>query len=86
MPMSAAQLKTELHKYLDAVKDETFLRAVHSMFNTYLQHSEAVVGYRSNNEPITQQQLLADLEASEAQIERGEYLTIEELIQEAEQW
>jgi len=26
------------------------------------------------------------LEASEAQIERGEYLTIEELIQEAEQW
>ncbi len=84
--MSAAQLKTELHKYLDAVQDETFLRAVHSMLNTYLQHSEAVVGYRPDNQLITQQQLLANLEASEAQIERGEYLTMEELLREAEQW
>lgn len=84
--MSATHLRDEIHKYLDAVKDETFLRAVHSMFNTYLQHSEAVVGYRPDNQPITHRQLLAELEASEAQIEQGDYLTIEELIQEAEQW
>ncbi|MBL7790788.1 MAG: hypothetical protein JNK77_00570 [Saprospiraceae bacterium] len=84
--MSAVHLKAEIHKYLDAVKDETFLRAVHSMLNTYLQHSEAIVGYRADNQPISQHQLLVELEAGEAQIEQGKYLTIEELMQEAEQW
>lgn len=84
--MSSAQLKTQIHEYLDAVKDETFLKVVHSMLNTYLQEQENIIGYRSDNQAITQDDLIKNLEESEASIERGEFLTIDELMVEAEKW
>jgi hypothetical protein len=84
--MSAAQLKTEIHEYLDAVKDETFLKVVHSMLNTYVQENQIIVGYRPNNQSITQDELIEELLASEAAIERGEFLTIDQLIEESEKW
>lgn len=84
--MSTAQLKTQIHDYLDAVKDETFLKVVHSMLNTYLQEQQIVVGYRSDNQSITQDELLENLKDSEAAIERGEYLTIDELMAASEKW
>ncbi len=35
---------------------------------------------------LTEEELLARLEASSAQVERGEYVTIEELEKEMEEW
>lgn len=84
--MSATQLKTQIHEYLDAVKDETFLKVVHSMLNTYLQEQQNIVGYRSDNQAIIQDELIKNLQESEAAIERGELLTIDELMAEAEKW
>ncbi len=84
--MSTAQLKTQIHVYLDAVKDETFLKVVHSMLNTYLQEQQIVVGYRSDNQAIAQDELLENLKESEAAIERGEFLTIDELMAASEKW
>lgn len=83
--MSATQLRTQIHEYLDAVKDETFLKVVHSMLNTYLQEQH-IVGYRSDNQAITQDELMENLVESEAAIDRGEFLTIGELMLEAEKW
>lgn len=84
--MSAAQLKTQIHEYFDAVKDETFLKVVHSMLNTYLQEQQNTVGYRSDNQAIIQDELIKNLQESEATIERGAFLTIDELMVEAEKW
>ena len=56
------------------------------MLNTYLQEQQIVVGYRSDNEPITQDELLENLKESEAAIERGEFLTIDELMAASEKW
>jgi hypothetical protein len=84
--MSTAKLRTEIHAYLEAVRDETFLKVVHSMLNTYVQENQIIVGYRPDNEAITQSELIAELMASEAAIERGEYMTIDQLMEDAEKW
>ncbi|MBK9488721.1 MAG: hypothetical protein IPO07_07945 [Haliscomenobacter sp.] len=56
------------------------------MLNTSVQENQIIVGYRPNNQSITQNELIEELMASEAAIDRGEFLTIDQLIEESEKW
>jgi len=48
---------------------------------------EPAIGFSMNDgQPISKAKLLSDLKEAEAQIERGECVTLEELAKEAETW
>lgn len=82
--MGAAELRDELHHYIDKA-DERFLRMVHSLANEYTKDEENVVAYRAGK-AITKNQLYKELKESEAEIERGDYMTVEDFEKESKQW
>lgn len=88
MPMSAVEIRAEIQSYLDKVQDESFLKVVHSMLGTYLQEQEReIIGYRTDTlEPVYKEGLVAELDAIVAKVKNGDYVTLEELEAEAENW
>jgi len=83
--MSTNEIRKSLHRYIDQL-DGRFLSAMYSMLNTYLEKKHEVVGYRADGTPISKDELIKDLQEAEDQITRGEYLTIDELEKESEDW
>lgn len=49
-------------------------------------HSEQIVGYRSNGNPITQATMKVEIEEAREQIERGDYISAEELDKVSKTW
>ncbi len=89
--MSADQIKERIHLRVEQA-DESFLRILHALTEAYAaEHLEAepitnkmVMAIPPSPEwkPLTEEELLARLEKSSAQVERGEYITIKELEKE----
>lgn len=53
MLMSAVEIRAEINRYLEQVKDESFLKVVHSMLNTYVQEQEdPIVGYEADGTAV----------------------------------
>lgn len=75
--------KLYLIEQLTRVQDINIIRRIKRILNDDL---EAVSGYRSNGEPITKQQLIANLEEAEKRIQAGRYTSQEDLEKEAESW
>lgn len=85
--MSTAEIRTEIHDYLDRVEDESFLKVVHSMLGTYMkEQADPIIGYEIDGTPVraseARKQLLAEVEAAK----RGEYTTLEDFKKEVENW
>lgn len=85
--MTEVQIRTEVHKMVDRL-DETLLAAIHSMLQTYEQKKEddPIVGYDLNGLPLRasllKEELLRELEG----VEKGQFITIEDLEKKSEQW
>lgn len=84
--MSAVEIKAEINRYLELVEDERFLKVVHSMLDTYLKEGDPIIGYEVDGTPITASTFLKQADESMAEVERGEYTTLEELEKESEEW
>ncbi|MEN0006164.1 MAG: hypothetical protein AAF798_18580 [Bacteroidota bacterium] len=93
--MGAAELRTQIHHQLEKVQDERFLKVIHSMLDTYMEgQEEEEIGRIIESMPPppglempeTKEELMAELDEANAQIERGEYITLEDLEKEMEQW
>ncbi len=82
--MTAIALRKEVQQYISHA-DERFLRMVHSLAKEYTKNDDKVLGYHIGK-PIKKSHLLADLKEAEQQIERGEYITIDDLEKESETW
>ncbi len=83
--MNLEQLRQKMHTYIEHA-DEKILRMMNAIANEYSQENDdEVVGYLLG-QPITKKQMLKELKEAEAEIERGEYITIEELEKEAKEW
>lgn len=82
--MTAIALRKEVLQYISHA-DERFLWMVHSLAKKYAKNDDKVMGYHVGK-PIKKSQLLAELEKAEKQIERGEYITIDDLEKESETW
>lgn len=82
--MSAAEIRSEIDSYLDLVKDENFLRVVHSMLGTYVEQQEGIIlGYRvDTGEPVHAGQAEEEFDQILKEVEKGDYITIEDLIKE----
>jgi 5'-3' exonuclease len=82
--MTSATLRKEVQQYINYA-DERFLRMVHSLAKEYAKNDDPVVGYNTGKS-VKRSQLLDELKEAEQQIERGEYMTIDQLEKESETW
>jgi phospholipid N-methyltransferase len=87
MLISALEIKAEIQSYLEQVKDESFLKVVHSRLDTYVKEQEdPIIGYEIDGTPVrasvAREELLADVEAAK----KGEYITLEDFRKEVDTW
>ena len=96
--MSLAQIREELHQRID-LADEHLLRMVYDfMTEAYLDEEEKeeedaefaqIIAKHDQTGPwkqMTEEELMEDLKESIAEIRRGEYISIEDLEKEMEEW
>ena len=89
--MGAEQIKAVLHQRIEQA-DERFLQVIYAMVETYAEQYEIngsdddPIGYTPVGEPITVAELKGKINLAEDQIDRGEFLTPEQLQQESEGW
>lgn len=74
-----------IHSHLHLM-DEKSVNEMYQKMYTELKENNPVIGYRASGEPIEKMQLIADLIEAEKQIERGEYMTLEELDEDSKSW
>ena len=88
MLMSAVEIRAEINSYLEKVQDESFLKVVHSMLDTYVREQEKeIIGYRTDtHEPVYKNELAAELDAAVAEVDAGDFITLEELQEEVDKW
>ena len=88
MFMSAAEIRAEINSYLEKVQDESFLKVVHSMLDTYLKENEdPIIGYDIEGNPKRASVMRKVYEEEiRAAREEGAFITIEELEKEMESW
>ena len=86
MLMSALEIKAEIQSYLDQVKDESFLKVVHSMLGTYVKENEdPIIGYDIEGNPKRASVMRRVYEEEiRAAREEGAFITIEDLEKEME--
>lgn len=83
MLMSAAEIRAEIDRYLDQVKDESFLQVVHSMLDTYVQQQQdPIIGYDADGNAVRASEARKQFEEDLEGVERGEYTTLEDFEKE----
>ena len=92
--MGAEQLKKILHLRIEQA-DDAFLRILYAMTQAYTEeHAEntsmdqilEAVPLPPNTQPMTAAALKKELDEANAQFERGEFIMLEDLRKESEQW
>ena len=81
--MSGAELRKELHKYIDHA-DDTFLKMVHAMSKEY-KKSE-IAGYNVDGSPISLKDLKNRVKSASERVKDGHYTTQEEVEKEIRNW
>ncbi|MEM6395695.1 MAG: hypothetical protein AAF741_05055 [Bacteroidota bacterium] len=86
--MSAIEMRDDIYKWAEQV-DESFLSAVHAIMGAYVEKQEQedqIVGYRiSSGEALSVNEADEEFEAIVDEVRRGEYLTVEEMIEQRSQ-
>lgn len=83
--MKALEKRDYIHSHLHQI-DEKFINEMYQKMYSIIEENNPIVGYTPEGEPIKKSQFLADLKEAEEQIKQGQYLTIEDLEKESEQW
>ena len=87
MIMSAVEIRAEIQSYLEKVQDESFLKVVHSMLDAYVrEHEDPIIGYDVDGVPLYASVARKLFKEQLEGVERGEYITIEDLEKEMEKW
>ncbi|PSR12859.1 MAG: hypothetical protein DA408_12230 [Bacteroidetes bacterium] len=85
--MSAVEIRTEIQSYLEQVQDESFLKVVHSMLGTYVkEHEDPIIGYDVDGVPLYASVAKKLFKEQLEGVERGEFITIEDLEKDMETW
>ena len=82
--MSTIELKNDLHLIIDKISDSSILKTIHKLLKSHLR--DDIVGYEANGKPITKKAFIKRIEKAEADIKKGNFVTIEELEKESENW
>jgi len=82
--MSTAQIKKSLHKYVDTL-DLPFLNAVHNLIKAHVEEN-SIVGYNSKGKPIAARELRTRVKSSQARMDKGQFISHEDVEKEAASW
>ena len=84
---NTAEMKADLHRYIDAL-DDKFIAIVHAMVDAYMaqQEEDPIIGYDIQGNPMFASVAKREFKARLEAIDRGEYLTLEELKKDSETW
>ncbi len=82
--MGSAQLKQEIHKYVDGA-DEQLLKLIYAMMQEYKKNGE-LIGSDPVEGVITKEKLIERAEASNKAINEGRVKTIKELRDSMNDW
>jgi hypothetical protein len=81
--MTARAIKLNLHKYIDNIKDEAFLKAVYTIVSAQAQIvAEDIENYASPGKPMTAKELKARVKKSKS----SELIDHQKLKKEIENW
>ncbi|MBN2683633.1 MAG: hypothetical protein JXR58_14150 [Bacteroidales bacterium] len=82
--MSTNEIRDFLHKYID-IADDRFLAA---MYERSIKNRKKPINseYFRAGKTLSKEQLYKELKESEAEIEKGNYKTIEDFIEESDKW
>lgn len=87
--MSAAEMRANVHRLIDNL-DESFLKVVHSMLDTYIKEQEekanAIIGHEIDGTPITVSKFLKQADEAVKQAKKGTGIDIEELEKRSNLW
>ena len=81
--MGALELRNTMLKYINTA-DERLLKVLKAVVESYRE--DEIVAYTVEGKPLTKSEYRQDLLDAEAEIERGEYTTQEDLEKESENW
>lgn len=84
---NAAEMRSDLHRYVDQL-DDKFVAIVHSMVGTYIEQQEddPIIGYSVDGVPMYASVAKREFKARLDAVDRGEFITLEELKKESETW
>jgi len=83
--MNLIEKRDYIHSHLHELDEQT-IEELYEKVQFIHRSQNTVVGFDVSENPITENQLLADLEEAEGQIERGECISLEDLEKESEKW
>ena len=83
--MKTVEKRDYIHSHLHQI-DENFINEVYQKIRVLIDKKDPVIGYDASGKPIKKNQFVAEIKEAENQIEKGEYITIEELEKESETW
>ncbi len=83
--MKSGEKRAYILRNLDNV-DESIVNDIYQKIYAAVESKEPAVGFNLDAQPTSKAKLLSDLKEAEAQIERGECVTLEELTKEVETW
>jgi len=83
--MKTIEKRDYIHSHLHQI-DENHVDEMYQKIRSLIVEKDPIVGYDASNKPIKKSQFVAEIKEAEAQIEKGEYITIEELEKESEKW
>ena len=79
------QIRSEIGKML-AVADERLLSSVYSMMKSYLEHDRSIVGFTTDGQPLTKEDLLRLVEDSRKEALLGKVIGADTLLADIENW
>jgi orotate phosphoribosyltransferase-like protein len=84
---NAAELRADLHRHIDRL-DDKFISIVHAMVDAYLEQQEddPIIGYSVDGIPMYASVAKREFKARLEAVDRGEFITLEELEKESETW
>ncbi len=82
--MTTAAIKNNLHNLIDAVRDNTILKAVQTILEKEVKNE--IVGYTVEGKPLTRELMEAELEEAERDIEAGRVISHAQLKKEIKNW
>jgi len=83
--MESIEKRDYIHSHLHQI-DNKFIDEIYNKMFVKLQDSNITIGYDASGNPINSTQFVKDIKEAEEQIERGEYITLEDLESESKTW
>ena len=74
-----------IQKHLQDV-DENTVNELYEKVYSVMDKNDPIVGYDSLGNPIQKKQFIKNVRLAESQIENGDFVTLEQLIQESKTW